>query len=61
MANFSKIPRRQLFLLLLMLIVGFFFVRRYISFTLPTSRRIEEKLQTLNSLRKELQLQQSCR
>lgn len=58
MANFPKIPRRQLFLLLLMLIVGFFFVRRYISFTLPTSRRIEEKLQTLNSLRKELQLQQ---
>lgn len=58
MANLPKIPRRQLILLLLMLGIGFFFVRRYVDFTFPTSNRIEEKLQTLNSLRKDLQLSQ---
>ncbi len=58
MANFPKIPRRQLVLLLLLLCVGFFFFRRYVHFTLPSNKRIEEKLQALNSLRKDLQLMQ---
>jgi hypothetical protein len=54
MSLLAKINRRQLVLLLLMLFIGFFFVRRFISFSLPTSALLEERVQELQSLRSDL-------
>ncbi|MDD3696285.1 MAG: hypothetical protein PHG44_10015 [Lentisphaeria bacterium] len=54
MSLLAKINRRQLVLLLLMLFIGFFFVRRFISFSLPTSALLEQRVQELQSLRSDL-------
>ncbi|NMA19309.1 MAG: hypothetical protein GX927_01915 [Lentisphaerae bacterium] len=56
MASISKINRRQLVLLALMLVIGFFFVRRYVTFALPTTPLIDERLLKLQSLRGDLQV-----
>ncbi len=56
MASISKINRRQLFLLAMMLLIGFFFVKRYVSFDLPTSGLLQERQQQLLSLRSDLKV-----
>jgi len=56
MASISKINRRQLVLLTMMLVIGFFFVRRYVTFALPTTPLIDERLLQLQSLRGDLQV-----
>jgi hypothetical protein len=53
-----KINRRQMVLLIAMLIIGFFFVKRYVNFSLPTASVVDERLQHLNSLRGDLKMAQ---
>ena len=42
--------------MVLMLVIGFFFVRRYVNFALPTTPLIDERLLQLQSLRGDLQV-----
>ena len=56
MASNSKINRRQLILLAMMLVIGFFFAKRYVNFALPTTALLDERLLKLQSLRGDLQV-----
>lgn len=51
-----KINRRQLILLAMMLVIGFFFVKRYVTFALPTAGMLQERQQQLQSLRSDLKV-----
>lgn len=56
MANVSKINRRQLVLLAMMLVIGFFFSKRYMNFDLPTAALLQSRQQQLLSLRSDLKV-----
>lgn len=56
---FSKIPPRQILLLLLMLLIGAALAKRYLTFVaLPTSGRIAERTRILESRRGDLKVAQ---
>ncbi len=56
MASILKINRRKLILLAMMLVIGFFFVKRYVHFALPTAGLLQERQQQLQSLRSDLKV-----